>query len=182
VVEYDFLLALGPGRNPPISIPKIVNFLFWLRDECGYRFGKITADQYQSEMFLQTFQGQGLATGHLSVDTGKSVYEPWRSGIEGHQIRLYPHGLLLREAEFLQEMSRKFDHPGGGTKDLTDAAAGSYFNAILSQEKATLSVQNAVALYGLGPKPVGHDAALMDFGFYEDYMRRNPRRVRVFHC
>jgi hypothetical protein len=182
VVEYDFVLALGPGRKPPIYIQKIVDFLFWLRDECGFRFGKITADQFQSDMLLQTLQGQGLATDHLSVDRNKSVYEAWRNAIEGHQIRLYPQSLLLKEAEFLQELDRKFDHPAGGSKDLTDAASGAYFNAILSAEKTTLSAQNVPAIYGIGPTLVGHDAALTDFGILEDYMRRNPRRVRVFNC
>jgi hypothetical protein len=38
----------------------------------------------------------------------QAVYEAWRSGIEGHQIRLYPHGLLLKEAEFLQEPFQDF--------------------------------------------------------------------------
>jgi len=182
VVEYDFILALGPGRKPPIYIQKIINFFFWLRDECGFRFGKITADQFQSEMLLQTLQGQGLTTGHLSVDGNKSVYETWRNAIEGHQIRLYHQGLLLKETEFLQELDRKFDHPVGGSKDLADAAAGAYFNAILSEEKTTLSVWNEPAIYGIAPTPIGHDAALTDFGILQDYMRRNPRGVKVFRC
>jgi hypothetical protein len=182
IVEYDFLLALGPGRNPPIYLPKIADFLFWLRNECGFRFGRITADSFQSEMLLQTLQGQGLETGHLSVDRDKSVYEAWRNGIEGHQIRLYMQDLLLKEAEFLQELERKFDHPVGGSKDLADAAAGAYFNAITSAEKTTLLAQNVPAVFGVGLVSVGHGAELTDFGIFEDYMRRNPRRIRQFSC
>src|SRR5262249_25539720 len=151
IVEYDFVLALCPGRTPPLCLQKIVNFIFWLRDQCGFRFGLITADQFQSEMMLQTLAGQSLKTGHLSVDRDKSVYEAWRNGIEGHQVRFYPPDLLLKEAEHLQELDRKFDHPVGGSKDLTDAAAGAYFNAITSEEKTTLSVQNEPAVYGIAP-------------------------------
>ena len=181
VVEYDFILALGPGRQPPIYIQKIVDFLFWLRDECGFRFGKITADQFQSEMLLQTLQGQGLATGHLSVDRDKSVYEAWRNGVEGHQIRLYRQELLLKEAESLQELDRKFDHVVGGSKDLTDAAAGSYYNAIVSEEKSTLTSTNNPSIYGIHPTPLSdHDEQIRDFGFLENYMKKNPRSVKVF--
>ena len=78
VVEYDLILALGPGQNPPIYLQKIAEFLFWLRDECGFRFGLITADLYQSEMLLQALRARGLATKHLSVDRDKSVYRAWR--------------------------------------------------------------------------------------------------------
>jgi hypothetical protein len=85
---------------------------------------------------------------------------------------------LLKEAEFLQELDRKFDHPAEGSKDLTDAAAGAYYNAITFGEKTTLSVRNEPAVYGIGSAPLGHDANLTDFGFYQDYLRRNPRRVK----
>jgi hypothetical protein len=122
VVEYDFILAFGPGPKPPIYFQKIVDFLFWLRNECGFMFGNITADQYQSQMLIQALKGQRLNAGHLSVDINKAPYEAWRKAIEAHQIRLYPHPILLREAEFLQELDRKFDHPAGGSKDLTDVA------------------------------------------------------------
>jgi hypothetical protein len=182
VVEYDFVLALVPGREPPIYLQKIVDFIFWLRDECGIRFGQITADQYQSEMLLQALAAQGLKTHHLSVDRDKSVYEAWRNGIEGHQIRLCPNDLLLREAAFLQELAKKFDHGVGGSKDLADAAAGAYFNAITSGEKTTLSAQNVPAVFGIQLIRPGSDAALTDFGILEDYMRRSQRPIRVFRA
>ena len=133
-------------------------------------------------MLLQTLQGPGLMVGHLSVDANKSAYEAWRNAIEGHQIRLYPESTLLREAEFLEELERKFDHPTGGSKDLTDSAAGAYFNAISSDEKTTLTVQNLPGIYGIGPTLHPHNAASIDFGFLEDYMRRNPRRGRIFEA
>jgi len=182
VVEYDFILALVPGREPPIYLQKIVHFIFWLRDECGFRFGQITADQYQSEMLLQALAAQGLKTDHLSVDRDKSVYEAWRNGIEGHHIRLCRNDLLLREVAFLQELEKKFDHGVGGSKDLADAAAGAYFNAITSGEKTTLAAQNVPAVFGIEPIRPGSDAALTDFGILEDYVRRSPRPIRIFQA
>lgn len=182
IVEYDFILALVPGREPPIYLQKIAEFIFWLRDECGFRFGQITADQFQSEMLLQALAAQGLTTDHLSVDRNKSVYEAWRSGIEGHQIRLYRHDLLLKEAEFLQELEKKLDHGVGGSKDLTDAAAGAYFNAITSGEKATLSAQNVPVVLGIQRTGPGYDANLDDFGILADYLRRSQRPPRVFRA
>ena len=64
------------------------NVLSVALDEGNFRLEK-DPDQFQSEMLLQTLQGRRLATGHLSVDRNKSVYETWRNAVEGHQIRLY---------------------------------------------------------------------------------------------
>ena len=99
--------------------------------------------------------------------------------MECHLIRLYKQDLLLKEAEFLQELEKKFDHSIGGSKDLTDAAAGAYFNAITSDEKATFSSNNNPSLYGGGPNSLA-PLSYFDFGILQDYMRRNPRRGRVF--
>lgn len=47
IVEYDFVLTIIAGQRKPISIGKIFNFFFWLRDKCGFHFGLVTADQWQ---------------------------------------------------------------------------------------------------------------------------------------
>ena len=46
VFEYDFILTIVAGERSPISLGKIQNFFFWLRDYAGFRFGLITADQW----------------------------------------------------------------------------------------------------------------------------------------
>src|SRR5262249_24372880 len=47
IVEYDFILTLAPGKARPICFDKIVQFICWLRNLCGFRFGLITADSFQ---------------------------------------------------------------------------------------------------------------------------------------
>jgi hypothetical protein len=54
---------------------------------------------------------------------------------------------MIREAENLLEMDKKFDHPPDGSKDTTDAAAGAYFNAVNSDEKLSLVSHNAPSVY-----------------------------------
>lgn len=149
VVEYDFVLTIIAGRNKPINLEKVQRFFLWLRDMCGYRFGKITADQYQSDMPLQMLEGAGFVTDKLSLDRDKTVYSTWRAGFEEHRIRIQRNLEMLREAEQLLEMDKKFDHPPGEgySKDTTDASAGAFFNAVNSDEKVTLTSYNAPALY-----------------------------------
>ena len=47
VVEYDFILSIIAGKQKPISINKVIHFLYWLRDICGFRFAVVTADSFQ---------------------------------------------------------------------------------------------------------------------------------------
>jgi hypothetical protein len=54
---------------------------------------------------------------------------------------------MLREAENLLEMDKKFDHDATGSKDTIDSAAGAYVNAVNSDEKLTMLSQNAPTLY-----------------------------------
>lgn len=147
IVEYNFILTICAGNTKPINIGKIQRFFFWLRDMCGYRFGLITADMFQSEAPLQELEARGYKVDKLSVDRDKSVYTSWRTGFEEQRIRLPRNEQMIREAGELLEMDKKFDHPPDGSKDTTDAAAGAYYNSINSDEKLTLASYNAPAVY-----------------------------------
>ena len=147
IVEYDFILTICAGQTKPINIEKIQRFFFWLRDMCGFRFGMVTADMWQSEAPLQMMEARGFEVDKLSIDRDKTVYTTWRSGFEEHRVRLYRNEQMLREAEQLLEMDKKYDHPPEGSKDTTDAAAGAYFNAVNSDEKVTLTSHNAPSIY-----------------------------------
>jgi hypothetical protein len=148
VVEYDFILTICAGETKPINLEKIQKFFFWLRDMCGYQFGLITADMYQSEMPLQMLESKNFNVGRLSIDRDKSVYTAWRTGFEEHRIRLMRNEQMMREAEQLLEMDKKFDHPIDGSKDTCDAASGAYYNAMTSSEKLTLASYNVPGVYG----------------------------------
>lgn len=146
IVEYDFILTITAGHEKPINLEKIQRFFFWLRDMCGYRFGKVTADMYQSLAPLQALEAKGFVVDELSIDRDKSAYTAWRMGFEERRVRLYRNHQMLREAESLLEMDKKFDHPPDGSKDTTDAAAGSFFNAINSDEKTTMASHNSAIM------------------------------------
>lgn len=151
VVEYDMILTIVAGANKPISIEKIQNFFFWLRDVCGYRFGLVTADQFQSENTLQMMEARGFNVKRLSVDRHKTVYYSWKTGFEEYRIRPYRQFQLVREAEKLLDLPDKIDHPPDGSKDTTDAAAGAYYNAITETAASTVAPSHVTGpgLYGI---------------------------------
>lgn len=114
VVEYDFILAIVAGKTKPISLEKIQRFFFWLRQECGFKFGLITADTFQSVMPLQMMQSRGFETKVLSVDRSKAPYYAWRTGFEELRIRPCRNRQMMIEAEQLLDLPEKIDHPAEG--------------------------------------------------------------------
>lgn len=164
-VEYDFILTVTAGQVKSISFDKICRFFFWLRDMCGYRFGLITADQYQSVMPLQTLEAAGFKVDKLSIDRDKSVYTAWKSGFEDLRIRLYRQQEMLDEAEQLMEGDKKFDHPNtqSASKDTSDACSGAYYDAINSEERTSLLTEATPSIHtNTTVEPGGPDAPIME--------------------
>jgi hypothetical protein len=152
---------------------KIVQFLLWLRDNCGFRFGLVTADSFQSEHLLQTLYAEGIPTNRQSVDRDKKAYLVWRVGFQENNIRLYHQPQLLKEITGLVELDTKIDHQPNGNKDTTDAAAGAYLNAISSDEILILNIpQEPPAVVGI----LGHSNRLPEdpFGFTNRLPSRPP--------
>jgi hypothetical protein len=147
IVEYDFILSIVAGKNRPISLEKIQKFIMWLRDECGYRFGLVTADTFQSSLPLQMLEARGFKVKILSLDRTKGPYYMWRDGFMEGRIRMFRQKVMMREAEALLDLNDKIDHPSqGGSKDVADAAAGSYFDTISEVAHAAVSHQESVGL------------------------------------
>jgi len=161
VIEYDFILTLTAGKVKPINYEKIFKFFFWLRNKCGYRFGKITGDQFQSEMPMQMLESGGFEVGKLSMDRAKDQYYSWRTGFNEMRIRAYRTDEWYDEAERLINGDRKVDHPPGGSKDTTDAMAGAYYNAITSGDMPDAETPDVSGLLDNSQKSVNSLGDLM---------------------
>ena len=136
VVEYDFILAIVAGKTKPISLEKIQRFFMWLKQECGFIFGTVTADSFQSSMPLQMMASRGFETKVLSMDRTKAPYYAWRTGFEELRIRPCRCREMMSELEELIDLPAKIDHNPDGKKDVTDACAGAYHGAINYEQKS----------------------------------------------
>ena len=134
VVEFDFILTIVGGASKPISIEKIQRFFFWLKEQCGYHFGLVTADQFNSAMPLQMMQSRGFETDLLSVDRNKGPYYALRDAVAEHRVRLFHQSTLFQELENLVDGPKKVDHLPDQTKDVADSVAGALFNCLNSQK------------------------------------------------
>ena len=114
IVEYDFILTITAGQVKPISLEKIQNFIIWLSTKCGYNFGLVTFDQFQSEQSLQMLEARGFKAERQSLDRNKDAYLNWRMAVEELRLRPYRHRHMMLEAENLLDTEKKVDHPPNG--------------------------------------------------------------------
>lgn len=163
VIEYDLVLSLVAGVAKPISFEKIQNLFFWLRDRCGFRFGLITADTFQSSGSLQILESRGFAAKVLSLDRTKEPYYSWREGFIEGRVRLFKHSILWHESEHLIDGSEKIDHNEQNSKDVSDSAAGAYFNAFKAKESGSTN-HTEPAIHGGSAEPVSDDPHGMTSG------------------
>ena len=155
IVEFDLILPIASGKTKPINFEKIQKFIMWLRDRCGFQFGLITADQFQSYMQLEMLATRGFNVENQSVDRTKKAYYALRSGFEDGRIYMNkPPELFMKEVEELMDLPQKIDHPESGSKDVADAVTGAYYNAIsagASQIESTPIVSMNKPTVGGGP-------------------------------
>jgi hypothetical protein len=93
---------------------------------------------------------RGIPTENLSLDKDNKVYTAFRQAAEELRLRMYRHDLMMHEAENLVYVdgNKKVDHPKDGSKDVSDSAAGAYFNAINSEEKLMVAADNNPGIVG----------------------------------
>lgn len=180
IVEYDFILTIAAGKLKPIDLSKVRKFFFWLRDKCGYEFGRITFDQFQSVDSLQELEKAGFPVGQLSVDRDKKPYLSVKQGFEELRIRPYRSDLMWHELENLVENEKKVDHPPNGSKDLVDSLTGSYFNAITSDEVPRTSSNTNPSI--IGNSRVDGDAVFENRPLISIQLPEGYTQIRTFKC
>jgi hypothetical protein len=116
-----------PGKEIPLQ--KIVGFILWLRDCMGVNIVNVSCDSHQYAALLQPLMTNGLQTQIISADRNDRAYITLRTLIYDACLSLYTHELLLKEICDLNHFpsTGKVNHPVGGSKDLSDALAGSLF-------------------------------------------------------
>lgn len=158
-VVIDFMLQIIAPKDisAEIDISKIRDFYLYLQKVFKIKYGKISYDSYASRESLQHFSKAGVEVGLLSVDRDDTQYREICHLLNKAQISMYEYSLFEWEffnlVHFLDK--RKVDHEQGFSKDLSDAVAGSCFNAISSlglMNKDQAKKDNIAAFLGVNKK------------------------------
>lgn len=167
----DFMLQVVPPAGREILLSDIRHLVYDLAAK-GFNISLVTLDSYQSQDTIQQLTQRGFNAKVLSVDVTPEPYDTLKTALYEDRIRYYAYEPLLAELRKLEEHSkgrvRKIDHPGGGSKDVADAVAGTIFS--LSQgsvydEPLPMLTSGMGVLPGLFPALGGSvEPALLPFG------------------
>ena len=142
-VVTDFVVAFQPitgdrTRNLPASDIQIrwIRQLIYQLMAAGYVIHHFSADGYQSADTMQLLEGWGIETKYMSLDRNTEGYDTLKSLVYEGRVTVPFDPLLYQEITRLLKIGpTKIDHPTGGSKDMSDAWAGSVWGAILMSEE-----------------------------------------------
>ena len=150
-VWYDLLLEVRPPPSGQIPYAAIRGLLYSLM-RLGVRFAKITCDSFQHVALTQPFEERGFNVEVVSVDRTPDAYNMLHAAYHEHRVSAYPYApyeeaLVALERVVTGQVSggrpvEKIDHPPGGKKDVSDAAA----QVCAQIEKAAAAVGRSEAL------------------------------------
>jgi hypothetical protein len=143
-IVYDLMLQLVADVGSEIEISECRKFILRLR-QMGFQINWVTYDGWQSLESIQQLKNQGINAEVLSVDKDSTPYDfVFKELLYQKLVKGYFHKVAKREAaELIVTDKGKIEHPekswerwlnegeitDAGSKDVTDAMAGSGFNA-----------------------------------------------------
>lgn len=126
LLYYDFMLGIKPPQGKgQIDLQAIVAFIIALQTY-GFDLQEVTFDGYESASSVQILQKNAINAYVMSVDRNDEAYLHLKQLILEQRANYYDYERFMREITRVQrDLNReKVDHPPGGSKDVSDGAAG----------------------------------------------------------
>lgn len=165
IIDVACRLVPPPGRQ--LEIRDARDVIYQLQDR-GFKIKLVTLDGFQSTDTMQTFRRRHIRSDLLSVDTKMLPYSDLRDAIYEERIAIpevmdfrkrtdqRKTGIVFAELSELGYTPNglKVDHPPGGSKDVTDAIAGTVHNLMLRARRGG-NVRQAPSVQPLTANPMG---------------------------
>lgn len=133
VCQQVFSVGIQAPTDGEISFEKTRQFIYYLKDEVGMNIRLISTDGFQSVDTRQILSTKGFEVAYTSLDRTPDGYDGLKSAVTDKRIRLL-HGCHKLKDELTDlerdNMTRKYDHPAYGSKDIADSLAGAHYDAM----------------------------------------------------
>ena len=116
-IKVDLMVRIFPPQQPQqISIARIRDFIFYLRDDRGLSIKKVSYDWFASQESRQVLNESGVDAEHRSLDRKDEAYLSLINMFYEDRIDIYDYEDLGKELfELVHDRKRgKIDHPTGG--------------------------------------------------------------------
>lgn len=142
---HMFSIAIEAPRGDKIPYSKIFSFICWLR-KMKFNIAAVTRDQFQSEYIGQQLEQEGFSSPKISLDRSPDGYIALKDALWDERIDMLDCQLLQDELVHLQQdsVTRKVDHPSGGSKDVSDSFAGWVWQALLENPGVIIPTNTVV--------------------------------------
>jgi hypothetical protein len=134
-IVFDFMLRVIPPKGSEINYQKIRDLLYMLKEQ-GLNIQWISCDSFQSTDMMQLLRRKGYSTGMVSIDRDIEPYSFLKTAFYQRRIDAPSHPFVQKEIASLEidQKKGKVDHPGNGSKDVSDAMAGVVFGLTMRRD------------------------------------------------
>lgn len=134
-VVFDFMLRVIPPKGGEINYQKIRDLIYKLK-EAGLNIQWVSCDSFQSTDMMQLLRRKGYTTGMVSIDKDIVPYSFLKTAFYQRRVDAPDHPFVQKEITSLEidQKKGKVDHPGAGSKDVSDAMAGVIFGLTMRRE------------------------------------------------
>jgi len=133
IYVVDVILRIVPPVGGELLLSDFRHLIYELTSR-GYPITDVTLDSYQSADTIQQLHKKGYSAEVLSVDISPEPYDELKLALYEDRITYYEYPTLIRELQSIQEENkghrRKIDHPVRGSKDCSDALAGTVYSLL----------------------------------------------------
>lgn len=127
----DVVLRINPPPGEQIYLPDIRRLVYELQAH-GYSFAGLSTDTYQYAEMHQQVRRRGITPHIVSMDRTTEPYDELKRAIYEDRIRFHKYEPFIEELKNLEydRLKGKIDHPQSGSKDVSDAVAGTVFSLL----------------------------------------------------
>lgn len=132
-LKVEWIIRINPPKPPAkIDLAKVRSIIKYFEREHGITWGTISYDTFQSAEAIQELEKAGYNVQYRSVDRTDEAYLTLCQYIYDGRIEFPRHYVFEKELFGLMHYrsKHKVDHLPSGSKDVSDAVAGSIMNAI----------------------------------------------------
>ena len=123
----DLMVGIEAYKGDEIDLEKVRDFVYYLRETCGFNILLVSYDQYQSTQSMQGLRKSGFNTKEQSVVKKLGPYMLLRSAVLEMRLDAPYYDLFVKELATVQRIRVRtreiIDKPLHGSKDCTDSAA-----------------------------------------------------------